>query len=317
MRTIVALFLFACSCVAFIVGARQFRCDYTYVKAAEGWLKLHEMPSNWNEARLRCHMEGAVLASPLTPALRDAMSNLAKDKNISCGVFTGIHAFFSRGDFASIEGVPLNRIPHTWAKDEPDNYKDEENCLILLPEGGLADVRCKDTFPYMCYKKKSTVVVNSCGTIDPEYTLDSRTGQCYKFHRVPRTWSRAYMTCMAEGGHLTVINSDTEATVIRELFAKNPGGAMVGNFWKDVAFVGFHDWTEHGEWRTVHGQSLKEAGYDKFSPGEPNNATTGEFCGAVYRSAMFDDLWCENQYAFICEKSPDSLLCDDDASCIC
>lgn len=62
------------------------------------------------------------------------------------------------------------------------------------------------------------------------------------------------MTCMAEGGHLTVINSDTEATVIRELFAKNPGGAMVGNFWKDVAFVGFHDWTEHGEWRTVHGK---------------------------------------------------------------
>ncbi|XP_028177458.1 macrophage mannose receptor 1-like [Ostrinia furnacalis] len=313
MQTVVRIFLFACFCIAVIVGSsRQFRCDYKYIPEAGGWLKFNEMPSNFNEARLRCHMEGAVLASPLTPALRDAMANLAKNNGNTCGIFTGIHAVFSRGDFASIEGVPLSKIPHSWAKDEPDNFKDEENCIIQLPEGVLADVRCKDTFPYMCYKKKATLVMTACGTIDPEYNLDSRTNKCYKFHRVPRTWSRAYMTCMAEGGHLAIINSDTEATVIRELFAKNPGGVMLGSFWKDVAFMGFHDWTEHGDWRTIQGQTLKEAGYDKFSPGEPNNATTGEFCGAVYRSAMFDDLWCENQYAFICEKSPDSLMCDDE-----
>lgn len=55
------------------------------------------------------------------------------------------------------------------------------------------------------------------------------------------------------------------------------------------------------------GQTLKEAGYAKFSGGEPNNATTGEYCGAVYRSALFDDLWCEKPAAFICEKSPGSL----------
>lgn len=60
------------------------------------------------------------------------------------------------------------------------------------------------------------------------------------------------------------------------------------------------------------GETLKGSGYDKFSPGEPNNATTGEFCGAVYRNGMYDDLWCENKYAFICEKDPDSLLCEDE-----
>ncbi|CAH2238339.1 jg21673, partial [Pararge aegeria aegeria] len=143
------------------------------------------------------------------------------------------------------------------------------------------------------------------------YTFESRTGSCYKFHKVPRTWSRAYMACTAEGGHLAIINSDTEAQVIKELFGKNPAGSMRGNFWKDVAFVGFHDWGEHGEFLTIEGQTLEEAGYAKFSGGEPNNATTGEYCGAVYRSALLDDLWCENKYAFICEMSPDSLLCED------
>jgi hypothetical protein len=61
------------------------------------------------------------------------------------------------------------------------------------------------------------------------------------------------MACASEGGHLAIINSDNEANVIRDLFAQNPGSSMLGYFWKDVAFIGFHDWSEHGEWRTIHG----------------------------------------------------------------
>lgn len=51
-----------------------------------------------------------------------------------------------------------------------------------------------------------------------EYALDIRTGSCYKFHRVPRTWSRAFMTCTAEGGQLAIINSETESTVRTNYF---------------------------------------------------------------------------------------------------
>ncbi|CAH2038125.1 unnamed protein product, partial [Iphiclides podalirius] len=296
-----------------VLNGKQFRCDYRYFPDAQGWLKLHRVPSNWFEARLRCHLEGGNLASPLNIGLKNAMNILIGEAtgDMTCGAFTGIHAFFSKGDFHSIEGVPLWKIPHTWAAGEPDNYKDQESCIALLPDGNVADVDCHEPLPYICYKKNTkTMVMSGCGTTDNEYVFDSGTGSCYKFHTVPRTWSRAYMACAAEGGHLVIINSDHEAKVVRELFAKHPGGSMLGHFWKDVAFVGFHDWNEHGEWLTIHGETLAEAGYAKFSGGEPNNATTGEFCGAVYRSALFDDLWCENKYAFICEKSPDSLLCD-------
>ncbi|XP_072932310.1 C-type mannose receptor 2-like isoform X2 [Epargyreus clarus] len=293
---------------------KRFRCDYTYFANADGWLKLHRVPANWREARLRCHLEGGNLASPLNDGMREAMKSLiSQEVGTTCGVYTGIHATFSRGDFFSIEGVPLWKIPHKWAPNEPDNFNDSESCIATFADSSFADVNCNEPFPYICYKQsQKNVLLTNCGTIDNEYTLDARTGSCYKFHKVPRTWSRAYMACAAEGAYLTILNSEVESTVIKELFAKNPGGSMLGNFWKDIAFIGFHDWGEHGEWLTIEGRTLHDSGFHKFSGGEPNNATTGEFCGGVYRNGMFDDIWCENKYAFICEKSPSSLLCPDD-----
>lgn len=59
------------------------------------------------------------------------------------------------------------------------------------------------------------------------------------------------------------------------------------------------------------GQTLQEAGYSRWHSGEPNNSTPGQLCGAVYRDAGLDDLWCEGLYSFICEKTPGSLLWDD------
>ncbi|XP_045497479.1 C-type mannose receptor 2-like [Colias croceus] len=312
MKSYLVLIIF---CVIGSLHGTRFRCDYRYSQGAKGYLKLHRIPANWREARLRCHLEGAKIASPLDQNLKEVMiSMMDVTPKLKCnGIFTGIHATFSRGDFFSAEGVPLSKIPHTWADGEPDNYEDNESCILMTSAGEFADVNCSDTYPYMCYKKMSqSLIMSACGTTDPEYNIDMRTGSCYKFHTVPRTWSRAYMTCAAEGGYLAIVNSEIEAHVIKELFAKYPGGKMRGNFWKDIAFLGFHDWGEHGEWLTINGDTLLQAGYDKFSGGEPNNATTGEFCGATYRNGMFDDLWCENKYAFICEMDPGSLACHDD-----
>lgn len=42
----------------------------------------------------------------------------------------------------------------------------------------------------------------------------------------------------------------------RKLFAQNPASSMIGYFYKDVAYLGFNDWNEHGEWLTIHGNSF-------------------------------------------------------------
>ncbi|XP_061713801.1 CD209 antigen-like protein B isoform X1 [Cydia pomonella] len=301
-----------------LVECKQYRSDYEDYPDAGGWLKLHRVPANCHEARLRCHLEGGTLASPLTQKMSDVLKSFVEDHELgSRGIFTGIRATFSRGDFASIEGVPLARIPHRWASGEPDNKQDSEQCILQLKDGSLADVSCNDTYPYICYRKYTNQLTNACGTFDNEYQLDARTGNCYKFHLVPRTWSRAYMACTAEGGHLAIINSDTEAKVLADLFAKYQPSSMQSRspYSGTMVFIGFHDWNEHGEWLTVQGQTLQQAGYARWSHGQPTSVPYKdhpvEYCGGIQRSAGLDDLWCDMPYHFICEKTPDSLLWDE------
>ncbi|RVE40792.1 hypothetical protein evm_014560 [Chilo suppressalis] len=151
-----------------------------------------------------------------------------------------------------------------------------------------------------------------------EYVLDARTGSCYKFHTAGRTWIRAYKTCREEGGYLAIINDDTEVQVIKDVFAKHPSEKIASNY-KDVAYIGFCSWGDHDNWYTVHGQTLEEAGYSRWAPGEPNNqhapGWAGENCGSILRytkpgAGMLNDVPCNITLAFICEMKPGSQLCD-------
>ncbi|XP_072932314.1 macrophage mannose receptor 1-like [Epargyreus clarus] len=300
-------------CIVASLNAMRYRCDYTYYPEAEGWLKLHNIPANFQEARFQCDFEGGVLASPLNNGLRLAMKILiSKELRSNLPILTGIHAV-SKTDFVSIEGTPLWRIHHEWAAGEPDNCDNNEQCIAVLDDGSFADVHCNHTFPYICYKKAPrSVRLNECGTIDREYNFENRTGSCYKFHSVPRAWQRAHMACVAEGAHLVIINSDTEAQVIKELFAKHPRNSYVNIYSDSHAWVGFNNWGEMGEYRTVDGRTLKEAGYAKFAKDEPNDKVTKFVCGGVDLSAGLDDSRCDTPHPFFCEKDPDSLLCEEE-----
>ncbi|KOB78821.1 Lipopolysaccharide binding protein [Operophtera brumata] len=288
-------------------SGKEFRYDYKFSDKAEGWLKLHQVPATWMEARLRCHAEGSVLASPLTNQLKSAIIDHVREvRKKPTTIFT---RRFPKGT------TFLLKLPLEWAPGEPDNYLNSESCLVMLTQsnGTVGDVMCSDVFPYVCYKKKTTLVLTECGTHDTEYNLDARTGSCYKFHRRGLPWSRAYMTCAAEGAHLAIINSAEESQVLKDLYAKNPDNVI---FSKDpyVAAIGFHDWGERGSWMTIHGETLKQAGFDRFKDGEPNNSThsrtgdDGEYCGSIVRSGNLNDVWCNVHIPFICEKKPDSLF---------
>ncbi|CAH1641630.1 unnamed protein product [Spodoptera littoralis] len=283
-----------------------YRCDYKYSTGSKGWFKHVVIPATWADARLHCMLEGAKLASPLNANIEADMKHIIKNFfTAESEIFTGLHATLSPGHFYSIEGVPFSEIPLVWAEYEPNNIGNHEHCITFNGLGEMSDTSCHETRPYICFRSANLKTeANECGTIDPDYRLDARTGSCYKFHTVPRTFSRAHFACSAEGGYLAIINSDVEAKVLRELFAKYPHRTMIGNFWKDVAFIGFLDWGERADWITIHGQTLDEAGYSKFSGGEPSNSTEGEFCGSMYRSGLLNDLWCERPAPFICEKNP-------------
>ncbi|KAJ8709545.1 hypothetical protein PYW08_009549 [Mythimna loreyi] len=285
-----------------------FRCDYKHNVGAKGWFKYHVVPATWFDARLRCALEGAALVSPTTFEIQSEMINIINKSTLKQEIFTGIHASLSQGDYYTVEGTPLSSIPLVWAANEPDNKANKESCITFNRNGELADRPCEDTRPYVCYRPESPIVqANECGTVDQEYHLDTRTNKCYKFHRVARNFSRAAFACSAEGGHLAIVNSNTEATVLSEIFSQIPKNEIMvarPEWWKNVTFIGFHNWGERVEWRTVHGQTLNEAGYNIFYPGEPNGEDTGEFCGCIFRSGLLCNIWCDKEFTFICEKSP-------------
>ncbi|CAH2106820.1 unnamed protein product [Euphydryas editha] len=208
-----------------------------------------------------------------------------------------------------LEGVPLNTMPIDWMPTEPDNKNNDEECVLFVANGTIADVNCNELHPYMCYKKKTKgMIINGCGTVDKEYIFNVETSSCYKFHRVARNWTRAFMTCAAEGAHLAVVNSATEANVLRELFAKNPQNTIKSNvrgIMRDIMHIGFHDWGERGIWTTIHGTSLEAAGFDVFAENQPDNASPGEYCGGMFRNGRLDDVWCHERGPFVCEKTPE------------
>uniref|UniRef100_A0A2A4J242 C-type lectin domain-containing protein n=1 Tax=Heliothis virescens TaxID=7102 RepID=A0A2A4J242_HELVI len=299
-KCFVLLFCFICTdCL--------FRCDYKYNTMAEGWFKLYEIPATWMEAEQRCSLQGAVLASPTTSAIAAEMRHIMKNFFIQdTEIFTGIHATLSPGNYYTVDGIPLSEIPLVWAKNEPDNLGNKERCITLNSNGSAADRMCEEPRPYICYRSgKKEVLTNKCGTVDDEYHYNNKTKSCYKFHRVPRTFSDAHFVCSAEGGHLAIINSKEEAEVLKKLLADNPASSIPGRHYKDAAIIGFHDWGTWGNWRTIHGVKLSEAGYDTFERGQPDNYTPGENCGSIFRSGLLNDLPCGNPFPFICEKDPE------------
>ncbi|CAK1546904.1 unnamed protein product [Leptosia nina] len=305
------LFTFFVSLLVLIAECRQFRYDYKFNPDTQSWVKLHQVPATWEDARLRCFYEGGTLASPQSNKLLSTMKMMLKGTHAELtGIYTGVHAKFSKGDFYSIDGKPIDRMPVQWMPYEPDNEQNDEDCIVMHSNGTIADVNCLEVFPYICSRKGRAEVLTECGTVDKEYHLDARTGSCYKFHNIARNFTRAFMACAAEGGYLAIINSETEAQILKELFEKNQPDTLRFTSHSGIAFVGFHDWGERFVWTTIHGQSIEEAGYNKFSGGQPDGAQPGEYCGGIFRNGLLDDAWCHERMAFICEKSVDSLLDD-------
>ena len=51
-----------------------------------------------------CFVTGAVLASPITKGLVNALLTIQNQANVYGNIFVGTHALYSKGDYVSVEG---------------------------------------------------------------------------------------------------------------------------------------------------------------------------------------------------------------------
>jgi hypothetical protein len=94
----------------------------------------------------------------------------------------------------------------------------------------------------------------------------------YKIHSERKTWHEARKICEQEGGHLAIINSEEESSVLQSIFA--PVATKLG-----AAFVsiGFHDLYTEGQYLTIFGkESLSK------------NIEHMEYIMVIYRSQSRD-----------------------------
>ncbi|XP_046587890.1 hemolymph lipopolysaccharide-binding protein-like [Neodiprion lecontei] len=133
-----------------------------------------------------------------------------------------------------------------------------------------------------------------------DYTYTSGIGG-YKVHTRAVLWNEARITCEEEGGHLAILNSAAEANAVTQLYKKSP--AIIGSPLPEYVGIGFHDLYREGQYVTIHGQTLAEAGFTQWRAREPNNSYRGkpENCGALGKSGGLNDISCNIPIGFVCE----------------
>ncbi|XP_071452822.1 hemolymph lipopolysaccharide-binding protein-like [Hetaerina americana] len=121
----------------------------------------------------------------------------------------------------------------------------------------------------------------------------------YKFHTtVANGFEDASLQCAMEGGHLAILNSESEHQVLQTMFARYPE-SQLKHVW---AFVGFHDRDKEGEFYTIFGQPLQSSGFTRWShPGQPDDAGKAEDCGTIHRNGGINDFGCGGKIPFFCE----------------
>ncbi|XP_013176126.1 PREDICTED: C-type mannose receptor 2-like [Papilio xuthus] len=291
------------------VNAQKFRMDYMWAHAFKTFYRLHDLATNWQQARQICEAEGTSL---LVPGSLEEMENLklliSNMKAHYTAIFIGIHDQFSEGDFVTIKGEPITGtiLELLWADGRPDNGNDTEDCVVMTREGLFDDRPCYDIYPFVCKILGNESRFNDkCEGYDMGYVLHEN-GKCYKFHSEPLSWYDAYHVCMLEEGSLCVLNSAEEASLVVSMLGEHLNNNAPDSH---MLHIGFTDLMFPFQYRTITGETLEEAGYSSWSPLQEGMRNLKNYrCGALSRTGFLKTTSCLHPAMFLCEKLKKSTL---------
>ncbi|XP_044727977.1 macrophage mannose receptor 1-like [Chrysoperla carnea] len=259
---------------------------------------FHGDPQVWNEARKICVSENGHLA--IINSLNEAQTLSAQiyvhpkvfsapniDPSLRGTILIGFHDYFKQGEYVTLDGKGIEYSYAFWAQNQPNDNGGTNKCGAYVIGGGL----------------RVTSVSNPKDSVPRGYFLYPDTDSYYKFHTDIQTWAEARSICEAEGGYLTIINSQEEASFLVRLMSQYPLAVLDPAITEKeyFIFIGFHDWFRVGEWVTIDGKSLISSGYVHWKLGEPNNAGGWERCGSFYVNGGLNDLNCDFLQPFVCE----------------
>ncbi|XP_072943791.1 asialoglycoprotein receptor 2-like [Epargyreus clarus] len=283
------------------LSGKSYRSDYVFNRKTNAFYKLHTESTAYREAEAACRTEGAKLMVPSSPLDIAQAHGLFKQ-------FPDLGDQFWIGD---------DGRQHESAEEQPIIDLDLENsgqieqnptwtCDLITRTGDVETSHCYRKLPFVCKVNANDAPYDpQCGVYANDYEYFENVGSCYKIPRAAYTWNQAYAECDSVGAHLLVINSEVESDVIKNITHSKP--AVDGSKYAWFFLVGLRaDKSVDGSpiiFKTIFGQSLKEAGFEKWSENEPNNSDGKEYCGSVFKTdGKYNDVDCTDLYGFICEK---------------
>lgn len=91
----------------------------------------------------------------------------------------------------------------------------------------------------------------TCTIIFTGYTTHQTiSGKCYKFHSEPLSWHDAYLACKLEEGHLAIINSAKEASIVAGFLGEHLNSNIPD---PNILYLGFSDLMFPYQYRTITG----------------------------------------------------------------
>lgn len=182
------------------------------------------------------------------------------------------------------------------------SFRDFEMPLSGYSESNTANANCSNISNFL-----PSNFVLKCNFVTKKITRDDYYHVpgigLYKLHTKAKTWNEARKICNEEGAHLAIINSNTEAKVLTDLFGR--AGPIEGGINQNEGLLGIHDLYAEGEWVSIQGDSLEKTGYSAWTDkwgGQPDNAGGIQNCGVlVVEDGKLDDVACNIPLAFFCE----------------
>ncbi|XP_061383172.1 versican core protein [Danaus plexippus] len=311
LKFLFSVFLF-CICFDSYVLSKQYRNDYTYNKKTDSFYKLHTETLTFRKAKTVCEYEGAgilVLTSEYDVIQVHEMFKQYPDLDN----YAWVAGDGKQHDSAELK--PIIDLENLYVVEAQENIKDDE-CDVIQRDGKVDGCNCYRQLPFVCkVEARNAFYDPHCKVFGKDYQYFETVGSCYKVPRISYSWNQAYADCQSQGAHLAVLNSEAEHSVIRHQILNKIENSLATVYhpkteWFFIAGIRAQKATDGSAlvFKTIFNQTLEEAGYNEWSPNEPNNSLGNEYCGTIFKNdGKYNDVDCSDYYAFICEKEIDNV----------
>lgn len=279
--------------------------DLPFEPSGEHQYKIFYDTLTWEEAKSACEAMGGHLATVTSEEEQQKLNSYnGGNHKLWIGGYKN-----ADGQWCWVTGEPWEY--QNWGDGEPNNSSNVvagESCVAMWPEkwNDLANGNIYEQSGYICEWEASDS--------EGDAVVDGYTGHVYEFYTLPEsewesgpiTWEQAERRCEWKGGHLAVIESQTENDYLYSMMRQEG---------HENACFGYSDSETEGDWKWVNGA---QSSYINWHSGEPNNQNGDEDYAMFYQK--FDDgTWNDGDgiidvgCAYICEwdDSADQQLSSD------